>query len=213
MARHGSARQGSVWTKEESENEEFRFESECAAEPGQAGHGWARRGQAWVRMDNERREPMTGKLFFGGVPTGMDVAKLMELELSPGVDISYEKVTEIIGEKAGTSRFRTVTNAWRKRLFRERLLQSSAEGGAFHFLTADAAHDKGRKGIVHVGRISSRLRRDVEAVDLMALTGERQAKHHLLRREIEAVNQTIHNSAKALALPTPVAGSSLRLAK
>src|SRR3546814_17859777 len=45
------------------------------------------------------------------------------------------------------SRFISVTTAWRTKLFRERAVQSKREGGAIHFLTADAAHDVAIAGV------------------------------------------------------------------
>jgi hypothetical protein len=57
-------------------------------------------------------------VFFGGVPTEPDVEKLRkewpEEELEPGDIIPYDEVCSIIGVKFRQSRFRTVTNAWRK---------------------------------------------------------------------------------------------------
>jgi hypothetical protein len=154
------------------------------------------------------------RLFFPGVPTTMDVNRLMELDVQPGTIVSYEQVTAVIGISNSVHRFRTVTNAWRRRLFRERLLQSSAEGGAFHFLTADAAHQKGRGGLTRVGRASGRLRTAVAAVDSAALTTpELVSRHNLLRRETEAIHEAAQKSARALAAPLPVNGSTLRLAK
>jgi hypothetical protein len=55
-------------------------------------------------------------MFFGGVPTELEVKKLKQTynELSPGQLITYEEVSELIGVEYGSHRFRTVTNRWRK---------------------------------------------------------------------------------------------------
>jgi len=62
---------------------------------------------------------MTEKtLFFGGLPTEPDVKKIKEAypdsELVTGKLIPYQDIAELIKQPFGTSRFRTVTNAWRK---------------------------------------------------------------------------------------------------
>ncbi len=155
---------------------------------------------------------MTGRLFFGGVPTRMDVDRLMKIEDDPGMSIDYEYIEGVLGVKRGSNRFRSVTNAWRKRLFREKLLMTTAEGGKFHFCTADQAHDLGRKGISKVGRSAGRLRVHVDAVNVADLSLERSAKHQLLRREVLAIHAAAQSGARAIAAPEPVAGRSLRLA-
>jgi hypothetical protein len=151
-------------------------------------------------------------VFFGGVPTKREVDLLMEqVEAAPGSAVSYEKVARLIEVKANTSRFRTVTNVWRRRLFREHLTQTTAYGGAFHFLSADEAHDTGLRDIHRVGRSTGRLRTRIEAVHVAELSEPRRDKHHLMRREMMAVHEAFQKSAKALAEPKPVS-SVVRLA-
>lgn len=153
------------------------------------------------------------KLYFGGIPTKIDVDKLMALELQPGAALPYADVEALIQVERGTNRFRTVTDAWRKRLFREKLIQSSAYGETFHLLTPDEAHDRGREGISRVGRMVRRTRIGIEAVDASQLTGDRRDKHNLLRREAEIVHDAVLKSAKEIAAPAPSAGRALRIAK
>ena len=151
-------------------------------------------------------------VFFGGVPTKREVDLLMEnVDATPGSAVSYEKVARLIEVKANTSRFRTVTNVWRRRLFREHLIQTTAYGGAFHFLSADEAHDTGLRDMHRVGRSTGRLRTRIEAVHITELSEPRRDKHHLMRREMMAVHEAFQKSAKALAEPKPVS-SVVRLA-
>ena len=58
------------------------------------------------------------KLFFGGVPTDPEVKRIQkvynELTLEEGTIIPYEDIEDIINESRETSRFKSVTTAWRK---------------------------------------------------------------------------------------------------
>lgn len=153
-------------------------------------------------------------LFKGGLPTGMDVDKLMRaFNIEPGVQIAYGDIEKLLGISASDHRFRTVTNAWRKRVFREKLIQSVGEGGFIRFLTADEAHDRGRVGFRRIGRAAGRLATQVEAVNVENLTGERRDAHNLLRREAHVILDAARKSAKAIAAPRPTAPSNLRIAK
>lgn len=157
---------------------------------------------------------MSGKLFFGGVPTGPNVDALMKLDCTLGTSISYEDISAIILTDPKSHRFLTVTNAYRKRLFRERLIQTKAEGGAIHFLTADQADTRGRDNVTRIGRKSRRTAIEVDSITPAELSSdERRASHMLLKRETMAIFDAVQKSAKALAVPRPVSGSGLRLAK
>jgi hypothetical protein len=153
-------------------------------------------------------------LFRGGVPTGMDVDRLMkEIEISPGAQVDYSKVETILGVSRANNRFRSVTTAWRARAFRENALQSKAEGGMFLFLTADAAHDEAISSVKRVGRATGRLTKRVDAIDASELTGDRLARHSLLQREAAAMLEAMRRSAKSIVAPKPVAAANLRIAK
>jgi hypothetical protein len=151
-------------------------------------------------------------VFFGGVPTKREVDLLLErVDASPGNAVSYSDVARLIEVKANTSRFRTVTNVWRRRLFREQMIQTAAYGGAFRFLSADEAHDTGLRDMHRVGRSTGRLRTRIEAVPIAELSEQRRDKHNLLRREVMAVQEALQKSAKVLSGPKPVS-SVVRLA-
>lgn len=155
------------------------------------------------------------KMFIGGVPTAMDVDRLMsDLDPQANAQISYADVEAIIGVAHKEYRFKTVTNAWRRRLFREKFLQTVADGEAFHFLSADQALSYGRKGLSRIGRAAGRLRIRVDAINATELSsGELRDKHTLLRRESQAILEAVQKSAKSIAGPRPVSAPSLRLAK
>jgi hypothetical protein len=155
---------------------------------------------------------MIGKLFRGGVPTGSDVDKLMKLDPQPGVTIPYETVEREIGLDQRASRFRTVTTAWRRRLFRERMLQSTAEAGAFRFLTAEEAHANSLTGFTRLGKATGRVVARAEAVDTRDLPDGTREKHLLLKRELHMVREQMARSVRAIEPPKPKSGGIVRLA-
>ena len=61
------------------------------------------------------------KVHFGGTPTGIDVRKLREAfgEPPPGTDIPHEEVEAALGIDRHSTRYRTVTNAWRKEMLKD----------------------------------------------------------------------------------------------
>lgn len=71
------------------------------------------------------------KVFEGGVPTEPDVMALMKAfpvpSLTPGRLIGYDEAAAIFREHRESSRFKTVTNAWRKRLERNHGIVLEAE--------------------------------------------------------------------------------------
>lgn len=157
---------------------------------------------------------MTDNLYFGGVPTGPDVDMLMaRLDAQPGSSFSYEEIASIIGVDPRHSRFSTVTGAWRAKLFRERGLQSRREGGAIHFLTANAAHDVAIAGVTRIARAARRARIRADAINVDELSPERREKHSLVRRELMAMHEASERAKKAIALPRAAAPANLRLAK
>jgi len=64
-----------------------------------------------------------GSVYFGGIPTGPDVKKLIDaFELSkmvPGYTIPYSEVEKIIEQQSDSNRWRSVTDAWRKKVERD----------------------------------------------------------------------------------------------
>lgn len=153
-------------------------------------------------------------VFRGGMSTEFEVNLLLKtFSVEPGMKVSYEDVCDLTKIRPNEGRFRAVTNAWRKRIFREKLISSTAEGGSFHFLTADEAHDRGLHGMQKIGRAMGRLCTRVESINAEQLTGERRERHNLLRRESQAVLEIVRASQKVIAGPRPVSSTRLRLAK
>ena len=145
------------------------------------------------------------KLLFGGVPTGPEVDRLMAgIAIEAGVRIPYEKVEELTGVRVNEHRFRTVTTAWRKRVFREKALEVKAEGGCFVILTPDEALTNGINSFHKVGRALGRTNVKVSVINETALSNERAATKRLLQREIGMVSDAARRAAKEIAAPKPV---------
>lgn len=61
---------------------------------------------------------MGTKLYFGGIPTDLDVKKLQEHwpenEMKPGDTYEYEEISGLLDVPVKSNRFRTITNRWRR---------------------------------------------------------------------------------------------------
>lgn len=142
------------------------------------------------------------KLFFAGVPTKFDVDKLIKaITPEPGMRISYASVAEVIGVEPKTSRWRTVTDAWRARMFKEKNLRMTAEGGEFVVLTAAGALSKGIDDFHKVGRALGRTGTRVAVINEGDLDVEGGAQKRIVQREILAVADAARKAAKEIALP------------
>jgi len=146
------------------------------------------------------------KLFFGGVPTGPEVDRLMKgLTIEAGARIPYETVEQLTGVRVNESRFLSVTNAWRKRVFREKALEVKAEGKCFLILTPDEALTSGIAAFHRVGRALGRTNVKVSVINETQLSPERASTKRLLQREIGLVSDAARKAAKEIAAPKPVA--------
>lgn len=153
---------------------------------------------------------MSGKLFYNGVPTGPEVAKLMALNVRPGDRVEYGRVEELIGVARNRFRFETITNAWRKKLFRECHFRLKREGGAFIVLTADQAVSAVAEDLHSLGRKAGRTVVHNEAIDTGALSAQKLAQHTLQRRYTMAVLTAAREACRGIAPPRAVVGLPLR---
>jgi len=142
-------------------------------------------------------------LFFGGVPTDIEVKKLRdtynEIEMQPGDTFPYDDVSEIIGEPYGSNRFQSITTRWRK------IVEANTgkiigcdEGKSFKVLTEAEKLDLsrlklktsgklGRRSIVVLSRIDKKQLSDAERTvyDHQAKTSANIIAAAQLRRKIE----------------------------
>lgn len=99
------------------------------------------------------------KLHFGGVPAGPDINRIRDRfpdnQLAEGQEILYEEIAAIIGEPPHSNRFKTVTEAWRRRVQSEsNVFIGCVPGRAFRVLTPrerfEESHKKTRTGLKSV---------------------------------------------------------------
>lgn len=156
---------------------------------------------------------MTSRIFRGGVPTGPDVQILIDaFDANPGDEISHVDVAIAIGVTVQSSRFLTVTTAWRKRLFRDRRLQVKSEGGVFRVLTPDECVSAAAESMNRIGRATGRTVVRIESVDQTGLSQAAQAQHTLLRRHSLALLESAQAACEGIAAPKPIEISSVRIA-
>jgi hypothetical protein len=99
--------------------------------------------------------------FFGGLPTGMDVKRLRErwpdAKMQPGDRMLYSDVEEIIGAKYRSTRFKSVTDQWRKVVERESNIIIGTEAAtAFVVLNESEKLDMSGQKLRMAGRAARR---------------------------------------------------------
>lgn len=100
------------------------------------------------------------KVFFGGVPTSIDIRKLQEqwpeTEMKAGDTFPYEEIEIVISEGRSTNRFKTITNRWRNIVERNTGKRINPDGlNGFKVLTESeklAAIEGKRRSIEKQGR-------------------------------------------------------------
>lgn len=169
---------------------------------GAAWRGSAGQGAGWPLMLKGR--VMAGKLFFGGLPTASDVAKLMALDVTAGQSVSYADVSDLIGVDPKSNRFGTVADAWIRAMFRERNIEVVRRGGAFVALEPRERISESSKRMTRIGRAAGRAAVKVVAIDARELSEDEQRRLDLMRREIAALRDEAARACRSVALPAPV---------
>lgn len=111
----------------------------------------------------------TNNLFFGGVPTGPDVEKIREsypdYQLQPGQIVPYGEIENIIMEKRGASRFKTVTVAWRNdvQLKTGHVIDPDVSAGGFRVLTEE---EKLEKAMKHRGKAKKQIIKGAKVLNI-----------------------------------------------
>lgn len=149
------------------------------------------------------------KPFFGGIPTGPDVKKLMDAYgvPAPGL-VSHEALEGILTLDRDASRYRTIVHAWRSRLLRENNVASIAvPGEGIRFLTEPERVEQGRRLLGLSARQVGRVHRWSVMVDVTKLDEVTRRRHDHTLRATAAMAMTASATMKELtsALKTPVA--------
>lgn len=143
----------------------------------------------------------TAKPYFNGIPTDIDVENLMKSFGVPreGETIQYSDIEKVIGVSREESRFKSVTNAWRKKLERESNIVTIAvmnEGFAHATPTQrlDKCSRKARGGTKAIILSGDRARRN----DISKLTQEERRVNDSLVNFSAAVQMASATEAKKL---------------
>lgn len=148
-----------------------------------------------------------GKVFFGGLPTAIDVKKLEDRFGVPeeGTLIRHADIEACIGVKWRTPRYTTVLNAWRKKLESPHNLHTAVEPGeGLKILTADEAVDVRRVDWRKNVRGVKRTAMETKRIDPSKIVDPERLK---MRDKLEEVSSRVFmyaaQESKALKPPTP----------
>ena len=133
------------------------------------------------------QEQNSSEVYFTGRPTGPDIDEIIKNypvnKMEAGETIPYAAIEEIIHEKRETHRYKTVTAAWRKRLFNNHNIVIDADGATKQFVVLS---NSGRvthsgKGIVKAIRSIGRAGRVASRTPLAGLTSaEVRTRDHIV---------------------------------
>lgn len=147
------------------------------------------------------------KLFLGGIPTEGDVKLLLEAfpAIEAGQLIPYDRVAEVIKVDRGTSRFKTVTAAWRRALNRtQNFVLEAVSGQGFRRQTEIERSQKDRAGWRQDQSRAARRVRDLARVDTREFEERDQKAHDHARRVLQAHAEHTSTTVKELAPPAPL---------
>ncbi|WP_257306265.1 hypothetical protein [Geothrix campi] len=137
-------------------------------------------------------------LYFGGVPTGPDVDKLLEHYGVPkiGTRIPYDELAAVINQSASSNRFKSVTAQWRRKLDRQHnIVLRCIPGEAFEVADSHARVDLASRGykmgvrkVVRCSNIAARTDRSTLSQEEARVCEhlERVASAHLLAAKTSA---------------------------
>lgn len=135
----------------------------------------------------------SNKLYFGGIPTEPDVRKLMESYpvdgMKPGDLIGYEEIGTVIMEKVRSSRWKSVTTAWRKKLEDESkiLLKCISDKMAFKVLNDDEKADERNKKQVEAGRKARKSLKIHLIIDKQGLSDKNKAEYDFYEQRAKGI--------------------------
>lgn len=135
-------------------------------------------------------------MYFGGVPTEPDIRLLRstypEADMKPGDRIGYKEVAKLIGSPPESSRFRGVTNRWRKLIETETgsLILGTIAGEAFVVLDEVQKIDLGHGKLRTAVRTTKRAYVITSRVDIKDLPQEERDRLMALQRRSAAILST-----------------------
>lgn len=144
---------------------------------------------------------MIGKIV-NGVPTAPDVKRIVDAlgGLERGQEIAHEDIEQIIGEKWRSGRYRTVTDAWRKKVYGDlNLLIAAVSGIGFRVLTENECVDTTR------GWFRAGIRKTSRSIDVNSRINSNlldepvKRVHQIQSRLMNAHRTEIINATKKLS--------------
>jgi len=136
-----------------------------------------------------------------GLPTGPDVTLIRKRwpDLKVGQRIEYQEIAELLGIEIGTSRWQTVTDAWRKRELDGGRVIKCIPGKAFVVATAEQIIDDTYSTLKHISRAARRQRIHLSTVKVADAQTKAVVDHQA--RLMHAVEQDA-KAKRQLALPS-----------
>jgi len=140
------------------------------------------------------------------VPTEPDVKRLMEAfpDIQPDVLIPYADVERVANIKLGTSRWRSVTVAWRRRLYREQnfRLDAVAGEGFKRLMEQDRSH-RDTKEWLDKQRGAIRRVEDMRRVVTQNFDPEALRQHTHRTDVLVKTTEAIRTTAREIVPPKP----------
>lgn len=148
-------------------------------------------------------------LYFGGVPTEIELKWLLDTFGVPEENwsVDYEEVAALLKVTPKTPRFRTITNRWRKTIYRDHNVLVVAKNGKFIALDPSGRLSVSKGDIRQGVRKALRGRAKLLATDRDRLTGQEQQEFDhatLLSAAVEGAARLQSKRPMAL-VPTPAA--------
>jgi len=139
-----------------------------------------------------------------GLPTGPDVTLIRKRwpDLQVGQRIEYQEIADLLGIKIGTSRWETVTQAWRKRELDDGRVIKCVPGKAFFVADAEQIIDDTYSTLKHITRTARRQRIHLSTVKSVDAQTKAVVEHQA--RLMHAVEKDA-NEKRQLALPSTAA--------
>lgn len=167
---------------------------------------------AFADEEDHEEEAVVAKagLVLGGLPTGPDVKKLVAAfpDIKPGDVIEYDDVEDVLGfkRKERESRWRTVTDAWRRFLKREHnfLLVPLPKENAFKRLTENERSSYDFQGTRTGLRKVLRTTRDMHLVDTAQLSQKELQSHTHKARVMTAIIEHSQSTIREIEPPPAV---------
>lgn len=144
----------------------------------------------------------TTKIFRGGLPTDPDVAAIRErypdAMFSKGDFIAYEAIGEVIQALPGSTRFRTVTAAWRRAVERDAGLVIECDRVRGFVVATDSRKVAlGAAKLRTAYRLGHRAHALAQGVDRAKLSPDERRQHDFLLQRSAAVMVSAQAARKA----------------